>query len=265
MSNDGSHSKLMPAIFVGHGSPMNAIGNNEFSSGWREIGKTLPRPKVILSISAHWVREGSRVTAMDRPKTIYDFYGFPKKLYQIQYPAPGAVKYAELTKSTIKSTNVGLSNEWGLDHGTWVVLMHMYPKADIPTFQLSLDYTKPPIFHYKLGQELKELRKKDVLIIGSGNCVHNLGLFTPMETEESDWAIEFDEKIKNWILNHDHKELINYESHGNIARLAIPTNEHYLPLLYILGMQDNKDILSFKCERIVYGSISMRCLILEQQ
>ncbi len=262
MSSGRSPSKLMPALFVGHGSPINAVENNDFSSSWRELGNVLPRPKAILSISAHWVREGSHVTAMDRPKTIHDFYGFPKKLYEINYPAPGTLKFAELTKTTIKSVNITLSKDWGLDHGTWVVLMHMFPNADIPTYQLSLDYTKAPIFHYKLGQELKELRKKDVLIIGSGNCVHNLELFTPIKTDEYDWALEFDEKVKSWIVNHDHDSLINYESQGNIARLAIPTNEHFLPLLYIIGMQDDIDNLAFKCEKIVYGSISMRCVIL---
>lgn len=247
----------MPVLFVGHGNPMNAVEENEFSNTWIEIGKTLPVPRAILCISAHWQTKGTKVTAMEKPKTIHDFYGFPKELFDKQYAAPGSPLFAKETQRLIKRTSVELDYEWGLDHGCWSVLSRLFPAAEIPVYQLSLDYTQPPQYHYKLSKELSELRKKGVLIIGSGNIVHNLGM---MQWNNSvyDWAKEFDEQIKNCIQRGDHQSVIHYEKLGASAKLAVPTNEHYLPLLYSLALQDSKDPLAFFSEKTVMGSVSMR-------
>jgi 4,5-DOPA dioxygenase extradiol len=249
----------MPVLFVGHGNPMNAIEENEFSRSWREIGKTLPLPKAILCISAHWQTKGTKVTAMEKPKTIHDFYGFPKELFDKEYPAPGSPSFAKQTQEVVKKTAVELDYEWGLDHGCWSVLTRLFPDATVPVYQLSLDYTQPPEYHYNLSKELAELRKKEVLIIGSGNIVHNLGM---MQWDNSvfDWAKEFDDLIRKNILNGDHQPIIHYEKYGAAAKLAVPTNEHYLPLLYSLALQDKKDSLSFFSEKTVMGSISMRSI-----
>jgi 4,5-DOPA dioxygenase extradiol len=251
----------MPALFIGHGSPMNAIDDNEFHRSWSELGKNLPRPKAILCISAHWLTKGTKVTAMEQPRTIHDFGGFPESLYAQQYPAKGAKQFVEATQNMVKSTQVESDFEWGLDHGTWSVLLPMYPKADIPVFQLSLDYTKPASYHYELAKELKKLRQQGVLIIGSGNIVHNLGMLD-FSGKTFDWAIEFDEKIKELILNKNHKPLINYQSLGKAAQYAVPSNDHYLPLLYTLALQEEKDELSFFNEKTQMGSVSMRSLII---
>ncbi len=252
----------MPALFVGHGSPMNAIEDNEFSRAWAEVGQALPRPEAILCVSAHWETAGTLVTGMERPKTIHDFGGFPRELYAMQYPAPGSPELARLTQATVRKTQVHLDQTWGLDHGTWSVLCRMFPAADIPVIQLSLDQTQTPEFHYTLGKELRALRNKGVLIVGSGNIVHNLRIVT-FQDKAYDWAIEFDEILKKLIESGDHDSLVNYQSLGQAARLAIPTNEHYLPLLYILALQDRPEQIRFFADRVTLGSISMRSLVIE--
>jgi len=254
--------RKMPVLFVGHGSPMNAIEDNEFSRAWVEAGKALPRPSAILSISAHWESDGTLVTAMEQPKTIYDFYGFPESLYEVKYPAPGSLELARLVQETVQKTQVRLDQAWGLDHGTWIVLCRMFPMADIPVVQLSLDRTQPPPFHYALGKELRPLRNKGILIVGSGNIVHNLGMMA-WQGKAYDWAIEFDEAIKQSILSGDHASIIHYQDLGQAARLSVPTNEHYLPLLYALALQDRQERIRFFADRVTLGSISMRSLWIE--
>ncbi len=250
---------VMPALFVGHGNPMNAILRNEFNEKWNSLGKELPRPKAILSVSAHWLTRGTAITAMERPRTIHDFGGFPKALFDAQYPAPGAPKeILEETKKLVTATTVHDDHQWGLDHGTWSVLLPMYPKADIPVFQLSIDYYKPPRYHYELAQELRQLRKKGVLIVGSGNIVHNLGQIDFENKTKFDWADEFDEKISGFIEKGDHDSVINYDKLGSIAKMAVPSNDHYLPLLYSLGVGYKKEELSFFNDKMDAGSISMR-------
>jgi 4,5-DOPA dioxygenase extradiol len=249
-------------MFLGHGSPMNAIEDNAFSQAWAEMGKTLPKPQAILCISAHWETDGTRLTAMPQPGTIHDFYGFPQPLYEKQYPAPGAPDLARSIQQAIPDPVVQLDYEWGLDHGTWSVLCRMFPQADIPVVQVSLDFKLPPAEHYQMGQQLKYLRSQDVLIIGSGNMVHNLGNMAWQEAA-FDWARDFDAKLASLIQAGDHQSLIDYQALGESAPLAIPTNEHYLPLLYILALQDKSDQLSFFCEKVTLGSISMRSLKLD--
>ncbi|MCY7410949.1 MAG: 4,5-DOPA dioxygenase extradiol [Chitinophagales bacterium] len=254
---DDVSGELMPALFVGHGNPMNAIEENEFSKEWEVIGKSLPTPKAILCVSAHWQTHGTKVCAVEQPETIHDFGGFPQELFDVQYAAKGSPDFAKQTQQAITKTNATLDYEWGLDHGCWSVLRKMYPAAQIPTFQLSLDYDAKPQEHYDVAQQLKEFRSKGILIIGSGNIVHNLGRMQ-WKDEAYDWAIEFDEKIKSLIEKGDHQSVINYKNLGRAAELSIPTNEHYLPLLYTLGVQDKKDSLSFFNEKATMGSISMR-------
>lgn len=249
----------MPALFIGHGSPMNALEDNAFSRAWAELGKTVPRPRAILCISAHWETAGTRVTAMMEPATIHDFYGFPQPLYEKKYPAPGAPDLAREINQGIADPAVHLDSDWGLDHGSWAVLCRMYPEADIPVVQLSLDIKQPPAYHYQLGQKLKFLRGRNVLVIGSGNMVHNLGAMV-RQPAALDWAREFDATLASLIRAGDHQQLIDYHTLGASARLAVPTNEHYLPLLYILAMQDAADRLEFFCETVTLGSISMRSL-----
>jgi len=247
----------MPALFIGHGSPMNAIEDNEFSRTWIEASRSLPRPQAILCISAHWETTGARVTAMDQPKTIHDFYGFPRELYETHYSAPGSPNLARLTQETVRTTQVRPDYEWGLDHGTWSVLCRLFPDADVPVVQLSLDRTQEAAFHYELGKELRPLRRKGVLIVGSGNLVHNLRLVAWQEGAY-DWAVEFDDKIRQLILAGDHGAIVRYDEMGRAARLAVPTNEHYLPLLYALAVQDPDDQISFFADKVTMGSISMR-------
>lgn len=254
-------SETMPVMFVGHGNPMNAIEKNEFSDAWAMVGKQLQKPRAILCVSAHWQTKGTKVTAMPNPETIHDFGGFPDELFNAQYPAPGSPEMARETSLLVKKTKVELDHEWGLDHGCWSVLKPMFPDADIPTFQLSLDYTQPPQYHYDLAKELKELRKKGVLILGSGNIVHNLGM-VQWSGEAYDWAIEFDEKIKKMILEEDHQSIIDYHKLGKAAQLAIPTNEHYLPLLYSLALKEKNENVSFFNEKAMMGSISMRSVLI---
>jgi len=251
----------MPVLFVGHGSPMNGIQYNEFSSYWQQLGKELPVPKAVLVISAHWLTNGTQVTAMNAPKTIHDFGGFPEELYKVQYPAPGNPGLAEETQELVKSTNIGLDHDWGLDHGAWTVVKWMYPDANIPVLQLSIDYSKPAAYHYNLSRELVTLHKKGVLIIGSGNMVHNLRMIAwdkfDVPNYGYDWAIEMHELFKNKIMDRDDKALIHYESLSKSAKLAIPTPDHYYPLLYTLGLKDNKDEISFFNDKLVAGSLNM--------
>lgn len=249
----------MPVIFVGHGNPMNAIEDNEFSRAWADVGKSLPHPQAILCVSAHWQTEGTKVTAMEKPKTIYDFYGFPRELYETGYPAPGSPDLAKRVRAVLKHTPTLLDMAWGLDHGTWSVLKRMFPRADVPVVQLSLDAAKEPPDHYELAKQLRELREEGVLILGSGNIVHNLGLIQWGDMAY-DWATDFDTRVKQWVLDGDHEALVNYEKHGQAAKLSIPTNEHYLPLLYVLAMQEKAELVSFFAEKIWGGSVSMRSL-----
>jgi len=244
---------FMPVLFVGHGNPMNAIEKNEYHNKWGELGKSLPKPKAILVVSAHWLTRGTKVTAMEKPKTIHDFGGFPKELFDAQYPVNGSPEFAKKVQSLVTKTKVQSDFEWGLDHGTWSVLLPMFPNADIPVFQLSIDYSQPPQYHYDLAKELSALRKKGVLIIGSGNIVHNLGMIE-WGGKAFDWAIEFDTKIKNFIDEKNHDGIIHYEKLGKIAQLAVPTNDHYLPLLYSLALQEKNESISYFNEKFEMGS-----------
>ena len=253
--------RLMPALFVGHGSPMNGIEDNEFSQRWKKMAREIPEPAAVLVISAHWQSKGTRITAMNFPKTIHDFGGFPKALYDVQYPAPGSPPLAVQTQSIIKSAHVELDHDWGLVHGAWTIIRHMYPKADIPVLQLSMDYTKGPQYHYDLAKELYELRKKGVLIVGSGNMVHNLGMIAwdkmNVDGYGYDWALKMNDTFKQLISEGNHKSLINSDRLGIEAKMAIPTPEHYLPLLYTLGVKDSKDSVSFFNDKAVGGSLTM--------
>lgn len=250
----------MPVLFLGHGSPMNAIEENEFVAGFRNVAREIPKPNAILCISAHWETKGTFVTAMHNPPTIHDFGGFPKELFAVQYPAPGSPDLAKETQSLITKTVVGLDDKWGLDHGAWSVIKHLYPNADIPVIQMSIDYSLTPQYHYELAQQIKSLREKGVLIIGSGNMVHNLSMVPWRQLNETfgfDWAIEANEKMKNYILSGDHKQLINFRSQGKAFDLAIPTPEHYLPLLYSLALKDDKDHVNLFNDKPVGGSLTM--------
>ncbi len=253
----------MPVLFVGHGSPMNAIEENEFVVGFRDIAKAIPKPSAVLCISAHWETKGTFVTAMNSPRTIHDFSGFPQELYIVQYPAPGNPALAKEIISLIQKTKANLDYQWGLDHGCWIVLKHFYPKADVPIVQLSLDYSESAQFHYDLAKELVSLRKRGVLIVGSGNMVHNLGLITWEHFGSGygyDWAIEANEKMKNFILTNNNQALINYESQGRAFDLAIPTPEHYLPLLCALALKDEDEKIILFNDKPVAGSLTMTSL-----
>jgi 4,5-DOPA dioxygenase extradiol len=250
-----------PILFIGHGSPMNGIEDNEFSQTWKKFGKEIPKPKAVLVISAHWLTNGTKITAMENPKTIHDFGGFPKELFEVQYPAKGNPELALATQKLITSSPVELDHDWGLDHGTWTVVRHMYPNADIPVLQLSIDYNKPAQYHFDLAKQLASLRKKGVLIIGSGNMVHNLRMIAWDKLNENnygyDWAIEMNSIFKDKITSGDFKSLIAYEKLGTAAQLAIPTPDHYFPLLYNLGLQDSADSISFFNDKSVGGSLNM--------
>lgn len=254
-------TERMPVLFLGHGSPMNAIEENEFVIGFRNIAKQIPKPTAILCVSAHWETRGTWVTAMQNPPTIHDFGGFPRKLFEVQYPAPGSPDLAKETQSIVKKATIGLDDQWGLDHGAWSVIKHLYPKADVPVIQLSLTVNQNPLYHYELAQELKSLRDKGVLIIGSGNMVHNLGMIAwdklNADAYGFDWAIEANNKMKQYILEGNHKELINFRNQGKAFDLAIPTAEHYLPLLYSLALQDKKDNITLFNDKPVAGSLTM--------
>ena len=249
---------LMPVLFVGHGSPMNAIEDNPFSRGWQEVGRGLPRPSAILCISAHWETRGTFVTGMDKPRTIHDFGGFPQALFDVQYPAPGSPELAVSTQQAITSAHVGVDHAWGLDHGAWSVIIHLFPKADIPVVQLSLDRSLSPSQHYALAGELASLRKKGVLIIGSGNMVHNLGVLDWHNPNSGyDWAQEASTRMKELIQRGDHAGLVNYSAQGKAFQLSIPTPEHYLPLLYTLALKEEAEPLTLFNDQLVMGSIAM--------
>ncbi|MGV3637396.1 MAG: 4,5-DOPA dioxygenase extradiol [Flavobacteriales bacterium] len=251
----------MPVLFLGHGSPMNAIEDNPFSRGWQQVGGGLPRPSAILCISAHWETRGTFVTGMDKPRTIHDFGGFPQALFDVQYPAPGSPELATSTQQAITSAHVGVDHAWGLDHGAWSVIIHLFPKADIPVVQLSLDRSLSPAQHYSLAIELASLRKKGVLIIGSGNMVHNLGVLDWHNPNSGyDWAQEASTRMKQLIQAGDHTGLVNYPAQGKAFQLSIPTPEHYLPLLYTLALKEEAEPLTLFNDQLVMGSIAMTSL-----
>jgi 4,5-DOPA dioxygenase extradiol len=260
MTEGLENTERMPALFLGHGSPMNAIEENEFTAGFRKVGREITRPTAILVISAHWETQGTFVTAMESPRTIHDFGGFPKALFDVQYPAPGSPELARETKNLVKKTEVGLDEKWGLDHGAWSVIKHLYPNADVPVIQMSLDYRQTAQWHYELAKELAALRRKGVLIVGSGNMVHNLGLVEWRRLSETfgyEWAMEASDKMKNSILSGDHQPLINFRSQGRAFELAIPTPEHYLPLLYTLALQEKGEEVTLFNDRAVAGALTM--------
>lgn len=254
-------TEKMPVLFLGHGSPMNAIEENEFVTGFRNVATQIPKPNAILCISAHWETNGTFVTAMQNPPTIHDFGGFPQALFNVQYPAPGNPQLANETKSIIKKTIVGLDDKWGLDHGAWSVIKHLYPNADVPVIQLSLDYNQSPQYHYDLAKEISSLRNKGVLIIGSGNMVHNLGMVAWDKLNVADygfdWALEARQKMKDFILNDNHQSLINYKQQGRPFQLAIPSAEHYLPLLYTLALKEKYESINLFNDKPVAGSLTM--------
>jgi 4,5-DOPA dioxygenase extradiol len=262
ISDDFPATDKMPVMFVGHGNPMNAILDNSITRGWAQSVKHLPAPKAILCVSAHWETQGSWVTAMDHPRTIHDFYGFPKALHEVEYPASGAPQYARLVKDTVKGADVREDYTWGLDHGTWSILSKMYPNANIPVFQLSLNRQFNPDRHYALARELAPLRTKGVLIVGSGNIVHNLRMADLHDDTPYPWASEFDALSKKLIESQAHDQLINYQKLGTAAQLSIPTPEHYLPLLYTLALQERGDDLKFFNEEMVFRSGSMRSVMI---
>ncbi len=251
----------MPVLFLGHGSPMNAIEENEFVAGFRRIGSQLPHPRAVLCVSAHWETRGTWVTAMEKPRTIHDFGGFPKALYEVKYLAPGSPTLARETAQLVQKTSVGLDHQWGLDHGAWSVIKHLFPEADVPVIQMSLDYTQPPRWHYELAQELAALRRKGVLIVGSGNMVHNLRLVAWDRLSDVgfayDWATEASEKMKQYIRSEDVQPLINYAAQGKAFQLAIPTPEHYLPLLYTLALRHKDEPVEFFNDRPIAGALTM--------
>ncbi|WP_310595913.1 4,5-DOPA dioxygenase extradiol [Flavobacterium sp.] len=251
----------MPVLFLGHGSPMNAIEENQFVTGFRDLARTLPQPNAILCISAHWYTKGTKVTAMEMPKTIHDFGGFPPELFAVQYPAKGSPELALETKELLQPVAVELDDTWGLDHGAWSVIKHLYPEANVPVIQLSIDYSKPPEYHFELAKQLSDLRYKGILIVGSGNIVHNLRLVDYPNFDKDnygyDWAIEAREIVNNYLLDGNFKPLFDYERQSKALQLAIPTPEHFLPLLYTLGLKEKKEELSLFNDKLVAGSLSM--------
>lgn len=256
---------LAPLIFIGHGSPMNGIEQNIFSTNWELIGKNIEPPKAVLVISAHWLTKGTQVTAMEQPRTIHDFGGFPRELFEVEYPAKGDPSLAETVQSIITKTDVGLDHDWGLDHGAWTVVRHIFPDADIPVLQLSIDFNRPAAYHYSLAKELQSLRKKGVMIIGSGNIIHNLRMVDWHRLGEEnygyDWALELNELFKDKIALHDHDALMDYQNLSKAAMLAIPTPDHYYPLIYSLALQDDKETPVFFNDRLVGGSMNMTSLV----
>lgn len=261
-------TEKMPVMFIGHGSPTNALESNEFTEGWRKAAAGIPKPLAILCVSAHWETKGTYVSAMENPKTIHDFGGFAPEMYQIQYPAPGSERIATDIREGVKKIEISPDNEWGLDHGCWAPLIKMFPNADIPVLQLSLDYTRSARYHYELAKELAFLRNKGVLIISSGNMVHNLRMMSINNFDEInkefgyDWALEMNGIFKDNIAGGNHEPLINYESFGKSARLAIPTPEHYLPLLYTLGLQEKGEEAVFFNDKAVAGSLTMTSVLI---
>jgi 4,5-DOPA dioxygenase extradiol len=264
---------VMPVLFLGHGSPMNAIEDNEFSRAWYKVAQSIPKPKAILCISAHWETDGAFVTAMEKPRTIHDFGGFPGELYEVQYPAPGSAWLAREVKNAVKKTEVEFDDEWGLDHGCWSVISQMYPDADVPVVQLSMDTSRPGQEHYELAKDLAPLREKGVLIVGSGNMVHNLGLVefrgnSPEDFNKPlgfDWAIEANELFKKLINDNRHDKLSDVQSLGKAVRLAVPTPEHYLPMLYALALKGDDESVTFFNDVPVAGSLTMTSFIVDKK
>lgn len=260
-SNEGSNvmASLMPVIFFGHGNPMNAISKNSYSEGWAAIGRSLPRPKGILAVSAHWYIPQCAVTVTATPPTIHDFGGFPTELFEVNYPAPGNPTLAWHVRNLLAPVRVDLDENWGLDHGTWAVLIHVFPDADIPIVQLSIDERQPPAYHYEMGQRLAALREEGILVIGSGNIVHNLHTYAwgRQGVKPFDWAMRFEERAKELMLRVEDDQLVSYEKLGQDAKLAAPTPDHFLPLLYILGLRRASDHVSFPVQGVDGGSVSM--------
>jgi 4,5-DOPA dioxygenase extradiol len=260
---------LFPVLFLGHGTPMNAIEDNEFSRGWQETARDLPKPEAILCISAHWESSGTRVTAMEKPRTIHDFGGFPDELFAVKYPAPGNPALAGQIRKLVKSTDAALDDEWGLDHGCWSVVKQMYPKADVPVVQLSLNADFTPTDHYALGRELAPLRREGVLIIGSGNMVHNLGLVEISGDDFNepfgfDWAVKANDLFKQLIKEDRHEDLVAFDRLGEAVSLAINTAEHFLPLLYVLALKEKGETVSFFNDKPVGGSLTMTSLLIKK-
>ncbi|WP_187117399.1 4,5-DOPA dioxygenase extradiol [Clostridium amazonitimonense] len=251
--------KKQPVLFIAHGSPMNAIVKNSYTESLNKLGEELEKPKAIMVISAHWLTEGTFITEQDSPREIYDFYGFPEELYKVKYSTSGAKPYINMAFEELKDYKVKLTDAWGLDHGAWSVLRHIFPKADIPVFQLSLNALEKEEYHYNLGKKLAKLREQGILILGSGNIVHNL---RKMKRNEDDtphsWALEFDELVADAIIKGDHDKLINYKNFGEVALLSAPTDEHFLPLLYVMALKEEKDKVEFIFDGIHHGSLSMR-------
>ncbi len=249
---------LMPVLFIGHGSPMNAIENNEFTDGWRAVAESMPKPQAIVCISAHWETGGTFVTAMAKPPTIHDFGGFPEKLFDMNYPAPGSPELAKELHDSITRADVGLDDKWGLDHGAWSVISRMYPDASVPVIQMSLDYMKTAKQQYDLARELAPLRNRGILIIGSGNMVHNLrAVDWHNQSGGYDWALEANSTFKKLIAGNEHQQLINYQNLGSAVGLAVPSPEHYLPLLYVLALKKEGEKVSFFNDKAMMGSLTM--------
>jgi 4,5-DOPA dioxygenase extradiol len=268
MSDGLKKSETMPVMFVGHGSPMNAIEDNVFTRGWKTAAQNLPRPQAILCVSAHWQTPGTMVTAMDHPKTIHDFGGFPRELFEQQYPAPGSPELAEETRQAVRKTQVAFDDDWGLDHGTWSILKPMFPDADVPVIQLSLDYRKPAAWHYELAKELTSLREKGVLIVGSGNIVHNLRrVALPPDGDFNqpyayDWALEARDIVRKNLDSRQHANLVDYAALGKAIQLAVPTPEHYLPMLYAIALQRENENITYFNDVPVAGSLTMTSLLI---
>lgn len=260
-------TKPMPAIFFGHGNPLNALAKNSYTDGWAAIGRSIPRPKAILCVSAHWYLPVTAVTAMPSPRTIHDFGGFPRELYEVEYPSPGSPELAErvrelldpLPSSNANKTRVDLDQSWGLDHGTWSVLCHVFPEADVPVVQLSIDETRPPTYHYEIGRRLQPLRDEGVLVIGSGNLIHNLHSYAwgKQEVEPFDWAVRFETLARRLLVERGDSALVEHETLGRDALLSAPTPDHYLPFVYVLGLRRPDDEVTFPVEGFDGGSISM--------
>jgi 4,5-DOPA dioxygenase extradiol len=251
-------SQLMPALFVGHGNPLNALRRNAWTEGWHSLGRSVPKPRAVLAVSAHWYVRGTRVTADERPRTIHDFGGFPEELSQVGYPAPGDPALAAQVAELLAPTSVALATDWGLDHGTWSVLAHVFPTADVPVVQLSIDRTQPPAFHHALGQRLGPLREEGVLVVGSGNVVHNLEAYAwgDHPVAPYDWTLRFEETVKRAIVARDHRPLVDYAALGTDALLSVPTPDHFLPLLTVLGLHREGEAVSFPVGGVDGGSIS---------
>jgi 4,5-DOPA dioxygenase extradiol len=261
ITNSFSKSKKLPLLFIGHGHPMNALFDNDFTQTLTKIGNSIEKPNAIMVVSAHWETNGTFVSVNPQPKAIYDFGGFDERLFNIKYEPKGHPEFAKQVMEVAPQYNITADNLFGLDHGAWTVLKYLYPKADIPVFQMSIDYTKPAEYHFELANALKKMREKGILIIGSGNIVHNLGIldWQNIDAKPFDWALEFDELVKEKLNQQDFKSLVNYQQFGKLSKLAIPSNDHYLPLMYTLGLADKTEEVKYLFEGYQYGSVSMRC------